>query len=453
MIIEKTRTYAICKAEHGSLFQNPFADGSKTARQVNQTLNLCLGRPDLFDRQKNRKLVKIIHFLNRFFLLWWEEAIYPIINAIPVSWRRKFIYSIWNIYFPLHKYFLGKSTAIHEEASAEYHALVSAMWFGRYFPVTIPRMRLLLSQLSAWSPARTVYCHQQPVVNEVVDLPNDTIFIPEKYADHNKANGIYLKQPSKDSDYVLLWFYGGAFLSGDAAGNVGPAEWAADHSMDVFIPTIRLAPEVNIYGILWDVVVSYRYLYQKRIQMGKDPTKILLFGCSSGAALVVRLLQLCATAQRGEAIVPDFLTPVLRDLTVPAGATIVSPFIDYRNPKEPDGSFHQYVVHDLVVNEGVQESGLPYLNTHMDVHPDEDHSPLAHSMVGLPPICVIVSEHETVHDETISLIHKLQATKTDVTIAYYRYMCHVWCFYHGVLPEGQHAMEFMAKWFREQQQK
>lgn len=451
MIIEKTRTYAICKAEQGSLFQNPFADGSKNAQQINQTLNLALGRPDLFNRQRNRKLVKVIRFLNQLFLLWWEEALYPIINAIPVSWRRKFVYSVWKIYLPLHKYLLGTSTAIHQDASPEYHAITSVMWFGRYFPVTIPRMRLLLAQLTVWSPPRNVYCQQEKITNAPVKLSQDTAFLPEKYVDHNMVNGIYLKQPSHDAEYVLLWFYGGAFLSGDSAGNVGPAEWIADGTMDVFIPTIRLAPEVNIYGILWDVALAYRYLHQKRIQMGKDPKKILVFGCSSGAALVVRLLQLCATVQRGEPIIPEFLTPLLRDLHVPAGASIVSPFVDYRNPKEPDGSFHQFVVHDLIVNEAVLESGLPYLNTHMNVHPDENHSPLAHSMQGLPPLCVIVSEHETVHDETITLIHHLQKTNIDVTVGYYRYMCHVWCFYHGLIPEGQHSMNLMAKWFREQQ--
>lgn len=473
IVLEKSRVYAVCKLERGSPpFQNPFSDDvngstTRTARQINQTLNLALGRPDWLDRQRNQRLVKVIDFINRFCLIWWEEVIFKLINIIPVSWRRAVIYSAWKVYFPIHKYlWQNNPTAIHKDASAEYHALYTTLWFGRYFPVTIPRMRFLLSQLTALSPPRnqdkSYYCPPEYIVNANVDVPEDTMFIPEKYADHAVANGIYLKRQNEDtpSDYVLLWFYGGAFLSGDALGNIGPAECVADGSMDVFIPTIRLAPEVNIYGVLWDVVVSLRYLQQRRIKEGQDPTKIMVFGCSSGGALVMRLLQLTskqredASSINNDDVVPEFLTPILRGLHPPASAAILSPFVDFQRNKDPNGSFHQYVVHDLIVNESVQESALPYLDTHMNVNPGEDHSPLAYpNVTGLPPLLILLSEHETVHDETIRLIHQLQAADADITVGYYRYMCHVWSFYHGFLPEGQHAMQLMARWLRSQQQR
>jgi epsilon-lactone hydrolase len=508
IVLEKSRVYAVCKLQAGDApFQNPFLvdddhddnhrqaavaaatkNSTRTARQVNETLNLCLGRPDLFDRQKYTRLIQIIDYVNRFLLIWWEDKVFfPLYNIIPVTWRRGFVYTVWNrLYLPLHQYLLtGRHTAIHRDCSAEYHALTTAFYFGRFLPMTIPRMRFLLHQLTAFSPppvpqqAASSSFRLERVVNVPVDVPDDTVLMAEKYyADHTTANGLYLHHESQgdSSEYVLLWYYGGAFMSGDAAGQIGPAQWVAEHSchddfgdtMDVYIPSIRLAPEVNMYGVLWDVVLAYRYLYFRRQREGRDPTKILLFGCSSGGAIVLRLLQLL----QHEDGRPAFLAPLLRGLTTtrPAGAAVVSPYLDFRrHGKDPDGSFDQYARHDLVVNEAVQDLTLPYLDSHMNnLDPDktEDHSPLAHNLTGLPPLLVIVSEHETVHDETMTLIHQIQKHQQqqsssanhgkhhdiDITIGYYRYMCHVWLFYHGFLPEGRHAMQLLATWLREQRQ-
>eukprot|EP00566_Odontella_aurita_P024767 CAMPEP_0113578006 /NCGR_PEP_ID=MMETSP0015_2-20120614/29219_1 /TAXON_ID=2838 /ORGANISM="Odontella" /LENGTH=97 /DNA_ID=CAMNT_0000481719 /DNA_START=81 /DNA_END=371 /DNA_ORIENTATION=+ /assembly_acc=CAM_ASM_000160 len=58
----------------------------------------------------------------------------------------------WKVYYPVHKYLLGRRTGIHPDASHEYHALTTIMWWGNLFPVTVRRMRFSLSQLSVWHP-------------------------------------------------------------------------------------------------------------------------------------------------------------------------------------------------------------------------------------------------------------------------------------------------------------
>jgi epsilon-lactone hydrolase len=104
----------------------------------------------------------------------------------------------------------------------------------------------------------------------------------------------------------------------------------------------------------------------------------------------------------------------------------------------------------LVVNEPVQAVGLPFLDTHMDDRRTE-HSPTHRSFAGLPPLCVVVSEHETVYDEALDMVNKARAEGVPVTVGLWKYMCHTWCFLGGFVPEGRQAMDFIGQWYREQQ--
>ena len=281
--------------------------------------------------------------------------------------------------------------------------------------------------------------------------------VPTPQKNHCTVRGIYLhhqqQQPrttvsTDTTEYTLFWLYGGAFLSGDAEGNVGPAQLiAAATQMDVFLPSYRLAPEYNMKDILWDVVLAYRWLC-----LQKKNKKIILFGCSSGAALCARLLQYVAEYDRGEPLLPSYMDCLLHDRVVamPAGAILASPFCDFTH-KPSTGSFHQYSRHDLIVTEGVLEVGLPFLDTNMGGQRRE-HSPVHRSFQSLPPLCVIVSEHETVYDETCLLINRARDASVAVTVGMWRYMCHVWLFLNGFVPEGEQAMDFIVTWIRELQQ-
>ena len=119
---------------------------------------------------------------------------------------------------------------------------------------------------------------------------------------------------------------------------MGPADYIGSNcGMDVFIPTYRLAPESDIHDLLWDVALAYRWLYLLKQKRDQDPTKIVLFGCSSGAALCTRLMQFFAELERGEELLPSYIAPLLSDIKMPAAGVLASPYVDYR-PPSPDGS-------------------------------------------------------------------------------------------------------------------
>ena len=71
-------------------------------------------------------------------------------------------------------------------------------------------------------------------------------------------------------------------------------------------------------------------------------------------------------------------------------------------------------------------------------------------MVGLPPLYVIVSEHEAVYDMTIDLVNRARSDNVKTTVGVFKYMCHVFSFLHGFIPEGRISMELVADWISEQ---
>jgi hypothetical protein len=125
----------------------------KTAKEINETeLNLYLGHPWL-QRERNLFMVRFLRFL--FTVLSvdvWEHYVYQVYNSISTSARRYITYKLWNVYCRIHAYCLNTKTGIHSNASIEYHALTTIMYFFRFLPITVPRMRFSLHQLTSCQP-------------------------------------------------------------------------------------------------------------------------------------------------------------------------------------------------------------------------------------------------------------------------------------------------------------
>jgi epsilon-lactone hydrolase len=448
----KTPTYVICSscnpyvnpASNGS--SNPSCSGSKSkvsAKDVNSTLNLNLGlsmlNPEIV---WIRKIIKWIQILG---LMWWEEWLFAFLRQLPVSFRRKVCLIGWYFYFHLHKVVVGRRSGIHPDASEEYHALTTILYWGRFFPVTIPRMRFCLSQLSAWTNHHVT--SQVDRISYVMPGTN-----PNGWSQCVK--GLYAhSSSSQPNDYspgvsrpkkskVIYWLYGGAYLSGDVDGNLAPADMVGKAcDMDVFLVSYSLVPEAKFDEILWDVCLAYHWLVTVR---QVNPSDIILYGISSGAGLATRLMQFIAKTNRGEDVYPSILSTIMSPM--PRGAVLMCPFVDYTEP-DPDGSFIQYARHDLIVNQSVMELGLPYLDSAIGSRRREA-SPCYDDCHDLPPLCVIVSEHETVYDQTLLLVNRARKQGVTVTFGVWKYQCHVFCFLAAFCPEGKQALDFANDWIR-----
>lgn len=426
------------------------SSGLSEAEEVNRHLNLNLGQ-SLFSPD-DPLLLWLNRFWNSLLIAWWEKYGFRLWKVLPLGLRRRFCQTLWKIYFPIHKFLLGRRTGIHPDASYEYHALTTVLWWGRLFPNTLERIRFSLSQLNLWS--RDVGSHNARTLQsriKVIEEPLesvDPLLIPHHpQMDHFTIRGHFLFRngPEKPTEWTIFWLYGGAFLGGDVPGNQGKADWISQHTdMDVFLCNYRLVPEFDLDDILWDICAGYKWLVQRR-----NPSKILVFGISSGAGAAVRLLQYIAEHDRGEQLVPSYFSTLFSSSStppmtiMPAGAVLVGPFVDFTEPK---GSLVHYPKHDLIVNQRVTEVGFPFLQSH---NPGgEECSPLHRSCRGLPPLCVVVSEHEAVYDMAVTLINRARSEGVSVTVGCWKYMCHVFPLLDLFIPEGRQAIDFMCQWMR-----
>lgn len=452
--------YVICESRLP--FRNPTAPRPPLKPQlVVSQLNVDLGQT--FITRKNQTLLWVLKFLDGVFVQWWESAFFKFWNLVPLKFRRQLTFRSWWVYLRLHKLLLGRSTGLHPSQSPEYHALTSLAWWSRFFPATPRRMRFSLSQLHVCMP-HEVQWHKNVVK---VDEAAPGVEEPRRTSSGSypaRVRGLYLRHNqelaeeggNEPSEWAVFWIFGGAYLAGDAVGNSAAADWFGHRlGMDVFVPQFRLAPEANIHEVLWDVVVAYRW-FCARV---KDPSKILLLGISSGAAIGVRLMQFISEYRRGlRPLQPTIIEPLLQGqgMVMPQAAVLFGPYVDFTTEDpgtDKNGSFHHYSRLDLVVNEAVQEYGLPYIEKFIpDGCSKEEYSPVYRDMQGLPPLCVVVSEHEAVYDMTIELVNRARTEGVEVTLGVWKYMCHVFSFLFAFVPEGRLSMEFVLDWMLKKKQ-
>lgn len=69
------------------------------------------------------------------------------------------------------------------------------------------------------------------------------------------------------------------------------------------------------------------------------------------------------------------------------------------------------------------EEGIPYLEEVLGSHENRVRaSPVYGNFTGLPPLCVCVSEHEVVYDQTMLLARRAKEQGVNVTVGVWKYM-------------------------------
>ena len=112
----------------------------------------------------------------------------------------------------------------------------------------------------------------------------------------------------------------------------------------------------------------------------------------------------------------------------------------------PKGSCKEYTTHDLIVNESVFEEGIPYLRTLGDDDARHRESPVNRSFANMPPLCLLVSEHECCYEQNIELVNNAINAGVEVDLAVWKYMCHVWIVLSAFLPEARSAVDVASDW-------
>lgn len=224
---------------------------------------------------------------------------------------------------------------------------------------------------------------------------------------------------------VVLHLHGGGFVFGSSASYRNRAMRLSHRfAAEVFVPYYRLAPEHPYPAALDDVLAAYRYVRALR-----PGVPLIVTGDSAGGGLALSLLVR------------------LRELRepLPAGAILLSPWTDLsasgasvdenRSKDRWLGRDHleQWAAHYA----GSVDRRSPLL------------SPLFADLAQLPPLLILVGEHEVLRDDAVRVVAAAVHRGTDARLLVGRRMQHDWPLTLPWLEESRAAWRAMVRFVDE----
>ncbi|MGW5171575.1 alpha/beta hydrolase [Streptomyces nodosus] len=119
-----------------------------------------------------------------------------------------------------------------------------------------------------------------------------------------------------DGAPCIYWMHGGGMLMGDRFSQIDiPLEWLEEFGAVVVTVDYRLAPEATGTALVDDCYQGLLWIAEHAVELGIDPTRIVVAGASAGGGLAAGV------------------TLLARDLGTPAIAAqmLVCPMLDHRN--------------------------------------------------------------------------------------------------------------------------
>jgi acetyl esterase/lipase len=221
---------------------------------------------------------------------------------------------------------------------------------------------------------------------------------------------------------TLVYVHGGGYLAGSAYGSRPMAGiLSVACRRPVLVPDYRLAPEHPYPAAIDDVDATYTWISGK-----VDPRRLTLVADSSGAALVMSLLQRLK-ARRSD---------------MPARVVLLSPWVDVECrflEEETEADPQARSVRDQV------DMCVPtYLGT--TARDDPAVNALHADLHGLPPILVQVGTGDFVVRDARELTARAKAAGVDVQLELYPANTHVFHLFWSFLPEAAKAIERVGQY-------
>lgn len=227
---------------------------------------------------------------------------------------------------------------------------------------------------------------------------------------------------AQQSDIVLVYLHGGAYIVGEPDGYRGiGGNYAKLLGARVYIPDYRLAPEHPFPAAIDDALRAYEWLLQQGIPAGK----IAFAGESAGGAMVVSVM--VAAKQKG--------------LPLPAAGVAISPWANLEHTgasmtnREGLDPLNTKPLLDLLAR--------TFLAGALPNHPLA--SPVFADVTGLPPILVQIGENELMLSDAIRLASHLAENRVRVNLEVWPHMPHAWHFFQSFLLEAEQALRESAR--------
>jgi phosphinothricin tripeptide acetyl hydrolase len=225
---------------------------------------------------------------------------------------------------------------------------------------------------------------------------------------------------------TLLYFHGGGYVIGSPLSHRGMvSEIAGAMKAMAYSMDYRMAPEAPFPAAVDDGLASYKAL----LDMGIDPSNIIIAGDSAGGGLTM------ATAIS------------IRDagLPLPGALVPISPWVNLAN----DGPAYRTKAQSdpMVMKPGIDLMAATYLNG-QDVKAALA-SPLGADLSGLPPLLIQVGSEEVLLSDSTMLAARAGAAKVPVTLEIWPDMVHVFHFFYPMLTDARAAIAHIGNWVDE----
>lgn len=229
-----------------------------------------------------------------------------------------------------------------------------------------------------------------------------------------------------EASSVLLYFHGGGYRLGSAAGWVAYAARLTQASgAKVVLVDYRLAPEHPFPAALWDAACTYDVLTAPTAA----PLPVYVGGDSAGGGLAAALIVACVTS----------------GVPVPAGLIAISPWSDLRNVA---GTFTTNAAKDTMVStESLNGATALYCQGH------DMADPLVSPHFADPAVLaqfparnlVFAGGDEALLDDSLALAAALARAGRSVTLHVEAGMQHIYPVIFGDLPPSAAALAMMGR--------
>jgi acetyl esterase/lipase len=134
-------------------------------------------------------------------------------------------------------------------------------------------------------------CAPVDILNATIPTRDLTITRDIAYGDKEKQRlDVYVPKTLKPNAPVIVFFYGGAWQTGDKKDYLFAAQALASNGAVVVVPNYRVYPEVTFPGFLEDGAAATAWTIKHIASFGGDPKSIFLAGHSAGAYISIMLV-------------------------------------------------------------------------------------------------------------------------------------------------------------------
>jgi acetyl esterase/lipase len=225
-----------------------------------------------------------------------------------------------------------------------------------------------------------------------------------------------------DSERVVFFLHGGAFVSVRAPEFTFYAAWVARHAQArAFVVDYPLAPEARFPAQLDASVAAFRGM----VEQGIEPARVAFVGDSCGGGLVV------TTMLR------------LRDagLALPACGVSLSGWMDLEASGE--SATHPVGEDPFMDAQWLRERGRDYLGPDQD--PRQPYaSPIHADLAGLPPLLLQYGQIDRCRDDGTRLAARAGRDGVAVTLEIWPEMIHGFQGLYGAVPEATWAFRHLG---------